>query len=164
MPPPQGRERIAAGRRRIVLLAVLLPLCAGLFGVLGGKVGIASLPLHPAAKLAALVLQQERGQLPGPPPDELTAYRQHGADRAAVMATAAAMEARFLTLGRWLGAAVGLVLALKLTRAMFPAGSRDYETDSGRCVSCARCFTACPYELVRRGFPLQIPPQGGHDG
>lgn len=164
MPAKSGHERIASGRRRMVLLALLVPLAALLFAWLGGKVGLASLPLHPDGKLAALVLLQERGALPTPPPDELTAFRQHGADRHAVFVRASALEARFLTLGRWIGAVFGLVLALKLARIFFPQSSTDYETDSGRCVSCARCFSACPYELLRRGVPVRIPPEGGRGG
>ena len=155
MPAKQGQERIASGRQRVVLLALLLPLSALLFGWLGGLVGIASLPLHANGKLAALVLMDERGSVATPPPDELTAYRQHGADRQAVVTKATALESNFLTLGRWLGAAFGLVLVFKLARLIFPASSNDYVTDSGRCVSCARCFSTCPYELVRCGIPLQ---------
>ena len=63
----------------------------------------------------------------------------------------------------FLAAAFGLVLALKLARIFFPQGSLDYETDSGRCVSCARCFSACPYELVRCGVPVALPTKGGAD-
>jgi len=164
MPAKQGQERIASGRQRIVLLALMVPLAALLFGWLGGKVGLASLPLHHDGTLATLLLAQERGDLTGTPPDELTAFRQHGADRQAVITKAAVLESEFLLLGRWIGAAFGLVLALKLARIFFPTGSSDYETDSGRCVSCARCFTACPYELVRLGVPVTIPPEGGYRG
>ncbi len=164
MPPKQGRERIASGRRRIVLLTLMLPLATLVFAVIGGKVGIASVPVHPNGELAALVLQQEHGTLGGTPPDELTAYRQHGSKRQAVLAQASAMETRFLVLGRIIGAAFGLVLALKLARVLFPAATTDYETDHGRCVSCARCFSACPYELLRRGIPVQLPQKGGNDG
>jgi ferredoxin len=164
MPAQQGQERIARGRRRIVLLALLVPLAALLFGWLGGKVGIASLPLHPDGRLAALVLMQERGVLPVPVPEELTAFRQLGADRQSVFLKAGALETRFFTLGCWLGAAFGLVIALKLGRIFFPESSVDYATDSGRCVSCTRCFSACPYELVRRGVPVSLPQEGGrHD-
>jgi len=165
-PPPvkQGQERIASGRQRIVLLALIVPLAALLFGWLGGMVGIASLPLHPDGKLAALVLQQVRGEVPTPPPDELTAFRQHALDRLTVFTTASVLESRFCLLGRWIGGAFGLVLALKLARIFFPDGATDYATDHGRCVSCARCFAACPYELVRRGVPVQLPPEGGRNG
>lgn len=161
MPAKQGRERVAGGRQRIVLIALMVPLAALLFGWLGGKVGIASLPLHPDGRLASLVRMEERGDLTGPPPDQLAAYRQLGDERQEVFAKAVLLESRFLALGRIIGVAFGLVLALKLARIFFPAGSIDYETDRARCVSCARCFSACPYELVRRGIPVQVPPEGG---
>ena len=164
MPARQGLARVASGRQRVVLLALLLPLAALLCGWLGGQIGLASLPLHAEGKLATLVLMQERGELTGTPPDELTAFRQHGAARPAVLARAAALEARSLLLGRWLGALFGLGLALKLARSFFPPAADDYETDSARCVSCARCFSTCPYELIRRGIPVQVPPKGGHGG
>lgn len=163
-PPIVGAQRLAMGRQRIVVRAVLLPLCALLFGVLGGRVGLATLPLHPSGKLATLVVQQERGEALVPPPDELTAFRQHGADRLAVFATASALESRIVTLGRWLGAAFGLVVALKLARLIFPEDSLDYVTDHGRCVSCARCFATCPYERVRRGLPAAVAQEGGPHG
>ena len=163
MPSKQGQQRLASNRQRIVLLAILLPLSALVFGWLGGKVGIASMPLHPSGKLAALVLSQQRGEITGTLPDELTAFRQHGANLPAVYQNASALESRFLTLGRWLGTAFGLVLALKIARIFFPPGTHDYETDDSRCVSCARCFSTCPYELLRLGVPVTLPKKGGEN-
>ena len=164
MPARQGLTRVASGRQRVVLLALLLPLAALLCGWVGGQIGLASLPLHAEGQLATLVLMEERGELTGPPPDELTAFRQHGADQPAVIARAAALESRCLWLGRWIGALFGVGLALKLARVFFPPASDDYETDGTRCVSCARCFSTCPYELIRRGIPVQVPPKGGPGG
>lgn len=164
MPAPQGQARVASGRQRVVVLALVLPLAAVLCGWLGGQIGLATLPLHAEGKLATLVLMQEHGELTGPPPDELTAFRQHGADRLSVVAAAVALESRLLVLGRWIGAIFGLGLALKLGRVFFPQASNDYATDSARCVSCARCFSTCPYELIRRGIPVQVPPKGGCSG
>jgi NosR/NirI family nitrous oxide reductase transcriptional regulator len=160
-PPRMGQQRIASARQRMVLLAVMIPLAAVLFGWLGGKVGLASLPIHPDGRLAGLILQDSRGELPTPVPDEILAFRQHSGDRQAAFRDAAALEARFFLLGRVIGAAFGLVMALKLARILFPETSSDYETDHGRCVSCARCFSACPYELVRRGVPVPLPAKGG---
>jgi ferredoxin len=50
---------------------------------------------------------------------------------------------------------------MQIIRVFFPPRSPDYETDRVHCVSCARCFGTCPYELVRRGIPVTIPPEGG---
>jgi len=164
MPAKQGIERIASSRQRIVMMVMMLPLAALLFGWVGGKAGLASLPVHPDGRLAALVLAQERGELTGPAPDELAAFRKHGSEQQAVFAKAQVLESRFLTIGRLIGAAFGLAMALKLGRILFPESSNDYETDHGRCVSCARCFSTCPYELVRRGIPVTLPKEGGSNG
>jgi ferredoxin len=165
MPALHGPERVTSGRRRVVMLALILPLSALIFGWLGGRVGIASLPLHPDGQLATLVLAEERGAAAAVPPSEvLTAFRQHGADRTTVIAKAKVLESRFFLLGRWLGAVFGLILALKLSRLCFPMSSTDYTTDHGRCVSCARCFSTCPYELVRRGVPMAASTEGRDRG
>jgi NosR/NirI family transcriptional regulator, nitrous oxide reductase regulator len=163
VPEKQGVERTASSRQRMVLLAVAIPCAALLFGWLGGKSGVTALPLHPDGRLAALVMAHERGDLTTPPPDELAAFRHQGAEKQAVFSKAAALESKFLIFGRWIGAVFGIVMALKLARVLFPAASRDYETDHGRCVSCARCFSSCPYELLRRGIPVALPEKGGSD-
>lgn len=161
MPAPVGSARIARGRQRVILLALTVPLAALLCGWLGGKIGLAAMPLHADGTLATQLLKQERGALTGIPTEQLTAFRQHGADRVTVIARAVALESRFVSLGHWIGAVFGLGLALKLARAFFPRAASDYTTDSARCVSCARCFSTCPYELIRLGIPVQVPPQGG---
>jgi ferredoxin len=166
-PQPQtsGRERLAATRRRTVLLALALPILALGFMWLGGRAALLALPLHPSAKLAALVVAEERGELSAPLPDEVAAFHRHGSDQAQVSARAAAVERRFLILGRIMGGFFGLVMALKLARIFFPEPNPDYATDDGRCVSCARCFSACPYELQRRGIVAPANGKGGcHDG
>ena len=160
-PKPSAEDSIATGRQRIVLMLVMVPLAALLFGWLGGRVGLATLPLHPDATLAAILVADDEGRFGKDVPDELTAFRQSRVDRQTVFARVHALEERAFTLGRALGALFGLVLALKLGRALFPAHSPDYETDPARCVSCARCFSSCPYELVRRGLPVDLPQEGG---
>ena len=47
LPPKQGVERIASGRQRILLIAAMVPMAALVFGWLGGRVGIAAMPIHP---------------------------------------------------------------------------------------------------------------------
>ena len=161
-PAPPASEAIADGRRHSVLMILVLPVLVLLFGWLGGQVGLATLPLHPDARLASILVLEENGQLDGQVPDELAAFRQSRASTDAVFARAGALESRALVLGRVLGVLFGLILAMKIGRAFYPGHSPDYETDRARCVSCARCFSSCPYELVRRGIPVDLPPKGDH--
>jgi ferredoxin len=158
-----GIERIISARQRMIVLALLLPVAALVFGWLGGKAGVAALPLHPEGKLASLVLAQDPGKLTTPLTDELSAFRHQGTEIHAVFAKAAELESRFHLLGGWIGAAFGIVMALKISRILFPESTNDYETDHGRCVSCARCFSSCPYELLRRGIPVKLPEKGGEN-
>lgn len=148
-------------RPRLLALAIAIPLAALLFGWLGGKVGLTSVAWHPTGELAAQVAMADAGTLQDPAPDEITAWRQAGADRTVLSTAIAVLETRSLFLGRLLGAFFGLVAALHLVRIRFPQATADYETDPADCVSCARCFSACPYERVRRGEIIQLPAEGG---
>lgn len=157
--PPSKALALSRGssRRSALILAVLLPVSVLLFGWVGGQAGLMALNLHPVGEQAALVKAE-----PKPPvPDEVTAFRHTGANPEELYAKAAELETRHLVLGRWIGAILGLLLALKLAGVLFPERSPDYRTDASRCVSCARCFASCPYELVRRGIPVELPEEAG---
>ncbi len=160
-PTTDDSSRDADARPRPLALVVLIPLAALLFGWLGGKVGLASVAWHPTGELASQVAMAEAGTLPEPAPDEITAWRQAGADRAALSTAIAVLERRSLFLGRLFGAGFGVAAALHLVRVRFPRATADYVTDPADCVSCARCFTACPYERLRRGETVQLPVEGG---
>jgi len=154
------QERLATERKRVLVMLLAAPVAVLGFGWLGGKAGLATTAWHPDGKLAALVAAGEKGELKGGIPDEVTAYRRQGARRDEVYARAAAVENRALPIGRVIGGLLGLVLAAKAGQAFFPKRSRDYQTDPEHCVSCTRCFSACPYELARRGIPIETPEEG----
>jgi len=158
-----GSQGAGGRRRRAFVVAALIPVAVLFFGWLGGKAGFMALPLHPDGNRAALVRLEENGGLTAPLPDAVTAFRHSGADKAALYASVQALESRHLLLGRWIGGVLGLLLALKIGSILFPERSADYRTDRGRCVSCARCYSACPYELVRRGIPVTLPEEIGKD-
>lgn len=147
-------------RRRSMILLIGIPLGALVFGWVGGGIGTASMAWHPAGELAELLVLEESGALGGERPDELVAFYHSDGNHAAAFGRAAAAEARATRLGWLIGGILGMVFVVKIARAMDPARPVDYETDSGRCVSCTRCYSACPYELVRRGVPVTL-PEGG---
>lgn len=160
-------------RRRAWLSVALIPLAALFFGWIGGKTGLMALNLHPEGEQAALVRlasEPSPANQPGQTaqaapaiPDEVTAFRHGGGTTADLYAKASQLESRHLVLGRWIGAILGLLLALKLAGTLLPERSPDYRTDSSRCVSCTRCFSSCPYELVRRGIPVELPTKEVRD-
>jgi len=149
-----------SGRRRVMILLIGIPVGALVFGWIGGRVGTASMAWHPAGELAELLVLEKSGALGDERPDELVAFYHSSGNHEAAFAAAAAAESRAAKLGWLIGAILGMVFAVKIARAFYPARLVDYETDSGRCVSCARCYSACPYELVRRGIPVTL-PEGG---
>lgn len=161
LPAGDSAEPVRAGRKRISLLLVGLPLAMLVFGWLGSRAGIASIAWHPAGELAML-LDADVGDA-GTRPDELVAFYQNDGDRAAAFARAAEVEQRALRLGWVIGALFGAVALTKTARAFFPESSPDYVTDRGRCVSCARCYSSCPYELQRRGIPVALPEGGSSE-
>lgn len=155
-PSPAEKLSRPAKRRRALTLALLIPGLCLFFGWAGGRAGLVALRFHPVGEQAALV-RGETGQAGQTVPHEVAAFRHSGASNAELYARASAMEGRHQLLGRWIGAVLGLLLSLKLAGILFPSRSPDYRTDGGRCVSCARCFSSCPYELARRGVPVELP-------
>ncbi len=155
-----------SSRRRILVLIALIPLAIVFFGWAGGRVGLLMLDRHPEAVQAGMVRAHVEGKTPpgAAVPDEVTAFLQTGGSPAELFARAGLLESRHLRLGQAIGGVLGLLLALKFAGILFPARSSDYRTDASRCVSCTRCFSACPYELVRRGVPVALPDrEGGRD-
>ena len=61
------------------------------------------------------------------------------------------IQTRFMSGGWILGAFLGLILGVKLFQLTLRRKRTGYDIDRGLCLSCARCFAYCPYELVRRG-------------
>jgi len=61
----------------------------------------------------------------------------------------------FVRGGWWLGAWIGLVVAVMLIGLFTLPVRIDYEADRGRCMSCARCFPYCPTEHERRKALVQ---------
>lgn len=161
--PSEDRSVGISNRRRRILSGMfLIPLAIILFAALGSRVGIGSTIWHPSVQLAQLVKMDGEGELEAREVDQLVAFEQNDGDRGRVFAEAREVEHQAMLLGMWIGAIFGLVVAAKIGRAFYPGISYDYDTERGRCVSCARCFSSCPYELRRRGQVVDF-TNGGQD-
>ena len=152
-PPPPRRQ----GRRALAGMLVLLPVLvlAGRWGV--GKLAAPLARTHEMVRLAERIAAEDSGRqkqhndataalaamLPGDRQTRITEIR----------AKAAAIEARFRTGARWLGALLGLVIGLKLVGLSVRRRRDDYIADPATCVSCGRCFAACPVERHQRKHP-----------
>ncbi|MCS6775091.1 MAG: 4Fe-4S binding protein [Chloroherpetonaceae bacterium] len=151
--PNADLEPRPVGRRRLAVLILLLPLLVIGFSALGHLASPALARQNRVIALAERVWLEEQGQLwqtteasegfwnSGRPPAEL--YRE-----------ALAVRRRFgigaTLLGGWFGLVVGgrlILLAMRRRRT-------EYEADPGACLSCARCYAACP---VRGEVSISLP-------
>jgi NosR/NirI family transcriptional regulator, nitrous oxide reductase regulator len=166
---------LAADRRRLAWLLLLLPLLL----VAGGGVGwLFSRPaarLHPTVSLADRLDAQSDTQAPDPglPKPAVDSLRSDGSSPEAlalaraqqapqeIRAAADAVKNSFSPGGVLFGGWVGLVIAVKLINLSLRRLRTDYEPDRGSCVACARCFDYCPNELARRGVGPSIVAAAG---
>jgi len=147
-----GPTLLAAARRRLVWLLILLPLLVGAGGWLGGRFSAPASLLNQDVSLAERFVRE--GDTPpktGAPTSGDLALERARQNPKDLLAEAAAIKHKF-RLGGWLfGAWVGLVIGAKLISLSVFRQRTDYEPDRGACLSCARCLEYCPYELTRRG-------------
>jgi NosR/NirI family transcriptional regulator, nitrous oxide reductase regulator len=143
---------LAADRRRLALLVILVPVLMAGGALLGWRFSVPASRLNPTVSLAEQFIRSQ-----GTPPkygalspDELALERARQTPQE-ILTEASRIRARFATAGMIFGAWVGLVIGAKLVSRSLRRKRTDYEPDRGDCFACARCFTYCPNELVRRG-------------
>ncbi len=161
---PADRRR---ARTRLAALLALSPVLVAAGYLLGSGLGLPFSKLHPTVRLAEYVAQAE----PAPDPtgldvesprlkqrnDALEAFRNTGRPARDLLAEALALRQRFQVGGAWLGAWVGLVVAVKLLHLSIRRRRTDYQPDKANCVSCGRCFWYCPHEQLRLGLIETLP-------
>ena len=130
-------------RRRFVIYALLIPVFALLGGwaVSGAHKTLAK--AHPDVSLASLlVAHPEQMQQT----DNLDVETFLASDRTLEMLIddAAVVQEKFRIGGWWLGAFIGLVVALTLLNQVIFRKREIYEANRGNCFSCGRCMEYCP--------------------
>lgn len=157
--PPEPSLEAAqrpAGRRRLAAALVLAPVLLVAGAWLGQWLGVPFSKLDTEVQLAERVRGEETGRLSGTT-DASDAFRNTGRSRYELYASATARAARMADAGMWLGGWMGLVVGLKLVALAIRRRQDDYRPDQGQCVSCARCFLACPHEQARLGLIEELP-------
>ena len=130
-------------RRRFVIYALLIPVFALLGGwaVSGAHKTLAK--AHPDVSLASLlVAHPEQMQQT----DNLDVETFLASDRTleVLIDDAAVVQEKFRIGGWWLGAFIGLVVALTLLNQVIFRKREIYEANRGNCFSCGRCMEYCP--------------------
>lgn len=80
---------------------------------------------------------------------ESEAFRASGRSRRDLYAEATQVVRQFRIGGALLGAFCGLVLGIKLLGQSRTPRRDIYTIDQDECLSCGRCFIACPHERLR---------------
>ena len=83
--------------------------------------------------------------------DETKAFRSSGKLTEELFAEAQVIQHKFKIGGWILGGFLGFIFCLKLINLTIFKRQIEYNTDTGTCFSCARCFSYCPVEQVRLG-------------
>ena len=136
--------------KRLAITIILIPLFTVGSGWVGAKLGDPLAGQHAIVSLAREIQAEEAG-LRAETTEITRTFRASGQPNSALFREAEALQQQFITGGWILGAFLGLVFGIKLIHLTLRRQQTGYQLDRGLCLSCARCFAYCPYELVRRG-------------
>lgn len=148
-----------AGRKRLGLLILLLPVLVLLSGWAGFGLSGRAARVHDRVRLADRIYMEDAGLITetAETTDVTNAANASDAFRAAgettekLFADAHRIRGHF-ALGGWLaGGFLGLVAGLKLIFAAIRPNRTEYQADTASCLACGRCYRYCPREHVRLG-------------
>ncbi len=140
--PPGERDHGRTRLRRMVWLAPVIIL----LGAAGGALMHEPLSrMHPRVLLSERIAAEERG-LFEEQSQESESFRAGGETIESLHAEAVALRGRFKTGGAWLGAFLGLMVALKLIGLSTVKERTIFDPNRETCFSCGRCYPYCPVE------------------
>jgi ferredoxin len=151
--PAANPATLGAERRRLGWMLALLPVLVAAGAWAGGRLSPAAAQVNPTVALAERYTRQQKTPVEyGLMTPEALSLERAADNPEVILKSASELRHRFdlacLLFGGW----IGLVIGVKLVTLSVRPGRTDYEPDRGACLSCARCFTACPNERVRLGW------------
>ncbi len=144
---PESRE---VGKKRLGLLILAVPVLVVCFGFACSRLSGLLARVHPVVRLARIVSAEEQGARRAGSTLESEAFRASGEATAHLFGQARNIQQQFRTGAWWLGMFLGLVMGVKCISLSMRSSRREYEPDRMKCMSCGRCFAACPKERARR--------------
>jgi ferredoxin len=135
----------------------LIPLVVILTGWGGSKVSKVLSKQHPVVSLAEDVITYNPAV--DVPSEEVKAFNTTRETKDKLFERAQRIQKKFYIGGWILGGFLGLMIMIKIIGLSLQKKQNIYTIDTGNCLSCGRCFTYCPFELVRLGVitPDEIP-------
>jgi NosR/NirI family nitrous oxide reductase transcriptional regulator len=145
----QPKEPRARSVKRVLVYGALLPVwifCGACGGYLAGD---ALSLVHHRVRLAEQALWEESAAAGGATLESRT-FRAGNVPLSALVNEAKNSKQKMKTGGALLGVYLGLVIGLGLVRHSLQRRRNDYALDPQTCMSCGRCFDACPQEQQRK--------------
>jgi NosR/NirI family nitrous oxide reductase transcriptional regulator len=150
---PSLPSRLGLDRRQLAGLLILTPLLMLVGGWLGPRLSTAASQVNATVSLAERYVKQQKHPVPlGVQTAAALSMSRAEENPQALLTSAIEIRERFQRAGWIFGAWVGLVIGMKLISLSVHQRRTDYEPDRGACFGCARCFSYCPNERVRRGL------------
>ena len=145
--PVPDKEKAKGGRQLLVMI-LLIPLFMLTFGWTISRLDVPLSKQHHSVALAEQIKLENNG-LTTETTDASDAFRASGRTTEDLFTEAVQIRRQFRAGGWWLGGFLGLVFGLQLVFWSRKRKQVDYEPNRTRCLSCGRCFMACPREHVR---------------
>ncbi|MFC1555948.1 4Fe-4S binding protein [candidate division KSB1 bacterium] len=136
--------------KQLAALFVILPIVVVGSGWVVSRMNVPLSSMHKTVSLAEEIQLENLG-LRTETTDETDAFRSSGKPTAELFNEAAEIQQRYKTAGWFLGGFLSFIFCMKLINLTIFRRQKEYNTDTGTCFSCARCFSYCPVELVRLG-------------
>ncbi len=147
----QSAPQRLLGRKHLLWMLGAVPVIVAVLAGVGAVWATPLSRLHSTVALAEQVRLEELGQAKVTT-DASDAYRNTGQPLDRLYQDARGLQEKFVRIGIWLGAWVGIVLSVKMVSLSLRRRRTDYHPQQMGCVSCGRCFKSCPVELVRLGL------------
>jgi len=145
---PRASKRAAPKLNMVAGLFALVPVLAGLGGLLGAQASGALAQMNATVRLSERIFLEDSKRVEGTT-ESSAAYRGTGKAPLELHAEALSVRSRFRLGSSVLGAFLGLVVGIKLLQAVLPRRGDDYEVHRSACLACGRCFFYCPQEHER---------------
>lgn len=148
--PQQSRtsETHAAGVRRILVFAILLPVITLLCSLLLGQNSDALSRGHKDVYLYEL-LQEQQLNPDMDEPLEVETFHAMGGNIDELTVTVDEIRQSYRFYSYLAGALIGFVIGFKLLKLSLKRSRKTYEIDSARCTMCGKCFNYCPQNLKK---------------
>lgn len=149
--PQQSKtsETRSAGVRRIIVMAVLLPLFTLAGSVLVGQSSDTLSRAHKDVHLLDVLMAEEANPSESEP-IEVMSFNAMGRNIDELRAQVATIQQQYRVYSYLAGALIGFVIGFRLLKLSLKRSRHTYEIDSSRCTMCGKCFNYCPQNLNKK--------------